>query len=153
MTDDFFDLYFQLDANNINTPSVYLFDDGSTLMSGPHPHYREAPQHDHYDEHGRWIGRDLAADESPCRLITRSVAVCLSGAEICDYFRRYRLSDYGDGEPGFAVYSLPADDNRPAHVDTVWLVDDAVRTPEGEPAARNPHLSPGPQTLLLPADY
>lgn len=153
MTTDFFNCYFQLDANVINENSVYLFDDGMTLMSGPHPHYRNKPDHNHFDEHGRWIGRDLQHHETPCRLITATIPAYLTGTHICEYFRRYRTSDYGDGEPGFAVYALPDDlEHRPSD-DQVWLIDDAVRTPEGEPPARNVHMSPGPQTLLFPSDY
>jgi hypothetical protein len=134
---------------SLSTPAFYLFEDSSTMASGPHPFYRENKRHYVYDKTGRWIGDDLKANETPCRLVTVAADNLLSGREIIGVFRRYATADYGGGEAGFATYEIP----RPDDPITVWLIDDAVRTPEGEPPARDPKTSPGPLTLLLPSDY
>lgn len=140
---------------NPKRPGVYIFDDDTTLPTGVHPFYGNSEtkkRHNVYDKHGRWIGDDLRSNELPHRVVTSGARAALKGAEILDLFRRYELGDYDMGEAGFAVYGLPYDNptGGQAHA---WIIDDAVRTPEGEPPARNPFLSPGPQTLLLPSEY
>jgi hypothetical protein len=96
---------------------------------------------DSYDRHGRWVGPNSAA---PFRLITPGVAA-LGRVAVEVAFRLYDEGNYGTGEPGFATYQLAGA--------SVWLVDEAVRTPQGEPPARDVSTSPGPQTLLLPSEY
>lgn len=131
---------------HLNPPrdvAYFVFNDGAVLATGPWPH--DDPRQNKFDDHGRWIGRDLSPGENPCRVITNTTESQLTGRQIVGLFDRYNNRDYGSGEPGFAVYSV--DDNE------YWLIDDAVRTPQGEPPARDPHSSPGPQTLLTPNDY
>ena len=164
----------KLHPNNINheltTPVDVRRDEGGTIhfedkaqvQTGPHPFYsKNKKRHNLYDQYGRWIGDDLAFDEEPYRTVSDGIILLLSGIVISDIFRRYSLQDYGSGEAGFASYQIPCDtsiepccvnaDTPKGHI--VWLIDDAVRTPEGEPPAREPTHSPGPQHLLLPHEY
>jgi hypothetical protein len=104
---------------------------------------------DKFDQHGRWIGEDRPI---PHRRFTTSVGHTIPAKTIRDLFYRYDNGDYGtdEGEVGFAVYH---EDTNAHTSETLYLVDDAVRTPEGEPPARDPRTSPGPQTLMLSSDY
>jgi hypothetical protein len=99
------------------------------------------PPDDHFDRHGRWIGPDW---ERPYRVVTPGAAA-LGAAALETLYIRYDAADYGAGEVGFAAYVWEGQQ--------VWLIDDATRSPEGEPPARDPRTSPGPQTLLLPDEY
>lgn len=116
------------------------------LPSGPIPFDAESggPNQENqvYDDVGRWIGLDQPA---PARVITTMAAKAVPAREINHIFARYLRGDYGRGEAGFAIYQ--------ARSKELWLIDDAVRTPEGESPARDPGSSPGPQTLLLPDEY
>lgn len=134
----------------------HIFNDATSLPTGKHPFATDdlafRKRHNQFDKWGRWVGDDLDADEDPCRCITRTVADRLQGQEIIDLFIRYERGDYGTGEAGFAVYTLPYD-NPYGGAQEAWIIDDAVRSPEGEPPARPANLSPGPQTLMFPEDY
>jgi len=137
----------------LDRPGVYLFDDESTLHTGPHPFYGDrefVKRHNRYDKHGRWVGDDLRGNEDPHRVITDRVKSELHGESIVNCFRKYQLSEYGRGEAGFATYLVWNKEGEPV---TVWLIDDAARSPEGEPPARPAETSPGPQTLLFPEEY
>lgn len=139
---------------NDTDATPHLFPDGEEVPTGKHPFLTSdtafKERHAKYDEYGRWIGDDLLPDEDPARLITFTVCDKMTGRQIRDLFHRYEHADYGKGEAGFAVYSVRLDSGDNADA---WIIDDAVRTPEGEAPARNPQLSPGPQTLLFPEDY
>lgn len=137
----------------LDRKGVFVFEDNSTLSTGPHPFYGDSAfrkRHNIYDKHGRWIGDDLRSTEDPHRVITSGVEHALYGESIINCYRKYQLGDYGRGEAGFASYLVWDKEGDPI---TVWLIDDAVRSPEGEPPARDANTSPGPQTLLLPEEY
>jgi hypothetical protein len=137
---------------------AYLFDDGFVLPTGLHPFDDlgdNTPEeffvrHRKFNSYGAWIGDDLGPDDTPYRAVTAGVVSQLTGQQIVSLFKQYKNADYGTGEAGFAAYNVL--DNEGNHID-VWLIDDASRSPEGEPPARNPQLSPGPQTMLLPEEY
>lgn len=123
-----------------------VFTDGTQLPTGPHPFFGYNKElHNNWDAFGRWIGHDLTSQEEPYRSISSGVSHTLTGKQITDTYVKYRTQDYGTGEAGFAVYQVDGHE--------VWLIDDAVRTPEGEQPARDPLTSPGPQTMLLPHEY
>lgn len=117
------------------------------LLSGPCPFDLETGRvfedHDVHNEQGAWIGADRPV---PHRRLTNGVLANLSGAEIKSLFDRYAEGDYGEGECGFAVYESRAGER-------LYLIDDATRSPEGEPALRDPKTTPGPQTLMLSEEY
>jgi hypothetical protein len=144
-----------IDELKATETAYYEFTDGTRLTSGPHPFYHPEYSQDpaEFDQHGRWIGLDTT---NPCRLITSNVARVLAGEQIAELFKMFQHYNYGTGEAGFASYLVPVTKSlQPFYGKDVkvWLIDDAVRSPEGEPPARDPHLSPGPQTLLFPEEY
>jgi hypothetical protein len=116
-----------------------------TVFCGPSPFDPRtgaiADGHDVFDADGNWVGADSFL---AYRRITSSAAVSLT-ARCKTLFDRYAAGDYGAGEAGFAEYTVDGD--------TFWIIDDAVRTPQGMPPRRDPNTSPGPQTLLTPRDY
>lgn len=79
------------------------------------------------------------------RFASIGAAHTLSPDEIAGLFARYTREDWGRGECGFASYSLNGE--------TVWLIDDSTRTPEGLPPAMEPGAALGPQTLILASEY
>ena len=111
---------------------------GAPLI-GPEP----APGHDVFTADGAWIGADRP---HPHLRFTNAAIAELSAEEAREIITLYRAGRYGDGEAGFASYNL-------ASGESVWLVDDAVRSAEGEPPMRDPATSPGPLTVLLRSDY
>jgi len=116
----------------------------AVIPAGPHPPYASDgsdPPDDHFDADGRWIGPNW---DTPYRVVTPGAAA-LGAAALETLYTRYDAGDYGNGEVGFAAYEWAGQQ--------VWIIDDATRSPEGEPPARDPSTSPGPQTLLLPDEY
>jgi hypothetical protein len=124
-------------------------DETAEIPTAGTPFDMEAPDYAIFGPHGRWIGPDKPA---PYRVITNGALFELGPVACAELFRRYDAGDYGEecGEVGFAVYEVGRGE---AGNQRVYLIDDAVRTPEGEPPARDPKTSPGPQTLLLPEEY
>ena len=115
----------------------------------PFPGGVPTERHNIYDG-ARWIGDNLQRNESPYRLIGDRALDTVGAKECANLFKRYTLGDYGKGEAGFAAYEVTDESGDPTQV---WIIDDAVRSPEGEPPARDPQTSPGPQTMLLPEEY
>jgi hypothetical protein len=128
-------------ATGENTALFVCRDGVAAVRTGEAPE-QENPGDDEFDRCGRWIGRDQAA---PFRLITVGAA-CYPARHVEGCFARYDCGDFGSGEAGFAVYHL-------SRYEPLWLIDDAVRSPEGEPPCRDPATSPGPQTLMTPSEY
>lgn len=125
---------------------IIIFPDGHSLATNDHPFPNGMPvaKHNVYDKHGNYIGADREPGDAPCRIVTRG-AGAIGGKNVCELFGRYDLGDYGEGEAGFAVYKHEGE--------TLYLIDDAVRSPEGEPPTRDPSTSHGPQTLLKASEY
>lgn len=140
-------LYNSSAPEDLDESACFLvFEDGTVIISGPNPFELVGgdllPKQQVWNENGDWIGAD---SEIPFRCVTTAAEDALGGRNCLELFDRYETGDYGTGDPGFAVYRIGEQ--------TVWVIDDAVRTPDGFPPARDPSLSPGPQTLLLPEDY
>lgn len=113
-----------------------------TVSSSPLNEKMEAaPGHNKFDEWGNWIGADTP---HPHIRFTEGACATLQAAQAVAIVRLYRAGEYGTGEAGFAIYG--EGDSR------VWVVDDAVRSPEGQPPTRDPKTSPGPLTVLLPEE-
>lgn len=96
-----------------------------------------------FDARGNWIGGDVGHPH--LRFAHGAIAVLTAG-DAQRLVNAYASADYGKGEAGFASYEL-------ANGERIWIVDDAVRTPEGEPPLREPATSPGPLTVMTPSDY
>lgn len=131
-------------APSVAVALIPCSDGYARVLSSTMPPPMDGPEllPEHFDSHGRWVGPDWPA---PYRRVTPGAAAQGRGL-VESAFARYRAGDYGEGEVGFAVYET-------ADGEHLYLVDDAVRSPEGEPPAREPATSPGPQTLLLSSEY
>ena len=117
-------------------------------LNGPEP----AAGHDVFTDDGAWIGADSS---HPHLRFTPTAAAALSARQAERVIAAYEGGDYGEGEAGFAVYKFPSDEGGGLVREqvSVWLIDDAVRSPEGDPPLRDPVTSPGPLTVLTPEDY
>lgn len=137
----------EVDETAQGTSATWEFGDGqrATFATCPAPLTGTRPVrgHDVFDEHGNWLGADAPA---PHLRFTEAARRQLDAAEAKALMDAYASGDYGSGEAGFAVY--PLSDGQ-----FVWLIDDAVRSPEGEPPLREASTSPGPLTVLTPDDY